>query len=103
MDFIAEGRKQVLHGAKVGVASTLLADLYRDLAASQAVDALEVYRTLPTSEQMRAWLTQVGGPSTIAELGVSEEQLARALRTAHTLRNRYTGLKYMNDHQLLRS
>ncbi|WP_149094927.1 sn-glycerol-1-phosphate dehydrogenase [Paenibacillus terrae] len=103
MDFIAEGRKQILHGAKVGVASALLADLYRDLAASQDVDAFKVYRTLPTSEQMRAWLAQVGGPSTIAELGVTEEQLARALRTAHTLRNRYTGLKYMNDHQLLRS
>ncbi|MEK3851098.1 sn-glycerol-1-phosphate dehydrogenase [Paenibacillus sp. FSL R7-0340] len=103
MDFIAEGRKQVLHGAKVGVASALLSDLYRDLAASQDVEAFKVYRELPTSEQMRAWLAQVGGPSTIAELGVTEEQLARALRTAHTLRDRYTGLKYMNEHQLLRS
>ncbi|MGR6126274.1 sn-glycerol-1-phosphate dehydrogenase [Paenibacillus sp. SER-28] len=103
MDFIAEGRKQVLHGAKVGVASALLSDLYRDLAASQDVEAFKVYLELPTSEQMRAWLAQVGGPSTIAELGVTEEQLARALRTAHTLRDRYTGLKYMNEHQLLRS
>uniref|UniRef100_A0AAE9PS48 Uncharacterized protein n=2 Tax=Paenibacillus polymyxa TaxID=1406 RepID=A0AAE9PS48_PAEPO len=103
MDFIAEGRKQVLHGAKVGVASALLSDLYRDLAASQDIEAFKVYRELPTSEQMRAWLAQVGGPSTIAELGVTEEQLARALRTAHTLRDRYTGLKYMNEHQLLRS
>ncbi|MDU8675404.1 sn-glycerol-1-phosphate dehydrogenase [Paenibacillus polymyxa] len=103
MDFIAEGRKQVLHGAKVGVASALLSDMYRELAATQDVEAFEVYRTLPTSEQMRAWLAQVGGPSTIAELGVTQEQLARALRTAHTLRDRYTGLKYMNEHQLLRS
>ncbi|MCC3381529.1 sn-glycerol-1-phosphate dehydrogenase [Paenibacillus farraposensis] len=103
MDFIAEGRKQVLHGAKVGVASALLSDLYRELAASQDVEAFNVYRTLPASEQMRAWLAQVGGPSTIAELGVTEDQLARALRTAHTLRDRYTGLKYMNEHQLLRS
>ncbi|MEB4780495.1 sn-glycerol-1-phosphate dehydrogenase [Paenibacillus jamilae] len=103
MDFIAEGRKQVLHGAKVGVASALLSDMYRELAANQDVEAFKVYRTLPTSEQMRAWLAQVGGPSTIAELGVTQEQLARALRTAHTLRDRYTGLKYMNEHQLLRS
>ncbi|MGZ0040545.1 sn-glycerol-1-phosphate dehydrogenase [Paenibacillus ottowii] len=103
MDFIAEGRKQVLHGAKVGVASALLSDMYRELAANQDVEAFKVYRTLPTSEQMRAWLAQVGGPSTIAELGVTQEQLDRALRTAHTLRERYTGLKYMNEHQLLRS
>nr|WP_249930759.1 sn-glycerol-1-phosphate dehydrogenase [Paenibacillus polymyxa] len=103
MDFIAEGRKQVLHGAKVGVASALLSDMYRELAANQDVEAFKVYRTLPTSEQMRAWLAQVGGPSTIADLGVTKEQLDRALRTAHTLRDRYTGLKYMNEHQLLRS
>ncbi|AZH28873.1 sn-glycerol-1-phosphate dehydrogenase [Paenibacillus sp. M-152] len=103
MDFIAEGRKQVLHGAKVGVASALLSDMYRELAANQDVEAFKVYRTLPTSEQMRAWLAQVGGPSTIADLGVTQEQLDRALRTAHTLRDRYTGLKYMNEHQLLRS
>lgn len=62
-----------MHGAKVSVASALLADLYRDLATSQAEDAFRVYRTLPTSEQMRAWLAQVGGPSTIAEMGVTEE------------------------------
>ncbi|MBU9708210.1 sn-glycerol-1-phosphate dehydrogenase [Paenibacillus sp. AK121] len=103
MDFIAEGRKQVLHGAKVGVASALLSDMYRELAANQDVEAFKVYRTLPTSEQMRAWLAQVGGPSTIADLGVTQEQLDRALRTAHTLRDRYTGLKYMNEHLLLRS
>ncbi|MFT9368870.1 sn-glycerol-1-phosphate dehydrogenase [Paenibacillus polymyxa] len=103
MDFIAEGRKQVLHGAKVGVASALLSDMYRELAANQDVEAFKVYRTLPTSEQMRAWLARVGGPSTIADLGVTQEQLDRALRTAHTLRDRYTGLKYMNEHQLLRS
>ncbi|MET3209191.1 UNVERIFIED_CONTAM: hypothetical protein ABIC26_002135 [Paenibacillus sp. PvR008] len=37
----------LLHGAKVSVTSALLADLYRDLATSQAEDAFRVYRTLP--------------------------------------------------------
>ncbi|MDP4097778.1 sn-glycerol-1-phosphate dehydrogenase [Paenibacillus sp. P96] len=99
MELIAEGRKQILHGAKVGVASALLADMYKELAEHEHVEAFQVYRSLPSTEQMRSWLHQVGGPATIDELGVSAEQLDRALHTAHTLRNRYTGLKYMNERQ----
>ncbi|MFB5678182.1 sn-glycerol-1-phosphate dehydrogenase [Paenibacillus terreus] len=101
MEFIKEGRKQILHGAKVGVASALLADIYRNLAERENLEAFRIYRGLPSTEQMRSWLRQVGGPATIDELGVSAEQLDRALHTAHTLRSRYTGLKYINEHQLL--
>ncbi|MGF7045841.1 glycerol-1-phosphate dehydrogenase [NAD(P)+] [Paenibacillus sp. DS2015] len=97
MEFIEKGRKQVLHGAKVGVASALLADIYRHLAVTEENENFKVYAELPTSSQMRHWLQQVGGPTTIQDLGVSEELLALALQTAHTLRDRYTGLKYMSQ------
>lgn len=102
MELIKGGHKQILHGAKVGVASALLADKYRQLAIDYPeVEAFAAYKDIPTSAQMKAWLSAVGGPSEYTQLGMPAEWLDLALHSAHTLRNRYTGLKYMNEHQLI--
>ncbi|MNP84272.1 Glycerol-1-phosphate dehydrogenase [NAD(P)+] [compost metagenome] len=56
-----------------------------------------MYATLPDASQLTAWLEQVGGPTTTDQLGVTPDMVEHAFATAHTLRERYTGLKYINE------
>ncbi|NUU80186.1 sn-glycerol-1-phosphate dehydrogenase [Paenibacillus xylanilyticus] len=97
MDLMVAGRKPVLHGAKVGVACALLVERYKELAHLSKEPVFEVYSTLPDASQLVAWLEQVGGPTTTEQLGVTPEMVEHAFATAHTLRERYTGLKYINE------
>ncbi|CAH1215329.1 sn-glycerol-1-phosphate dehydrogenase [Paenibacillus sp. JJ-223] len=97
MELMELGRKPILHGAKVGVACALLTGKYKELVRTTNERAFQVYHSLPEQEQLSAWLGQVGGPTTTEELGISPEMVERAFATAHTLRDRYTGLKYMNE------
>lgn len=97
MKFIQDGKRAILHGAKVGVASALLTDLYRNLYESKAEPAFEAYKNLPQRTQMQEWLRMTGGPATIADLGVTEAEFQQAVASAHTLRPRYTGLTYQNE------
>jgi glycerol-1-phosphate dehydrogenase [NAD(P)+] len=149
MKLLQEGRPAILHGAKVGVATALVADLYarlRSLSRAQAVDLLEAstlparaqevaairaaygdladdivvehanflnldeeaYDTLkrkvlenwdaiqsaaaevPPPEQIVQWLKEVGGPTTVADLGLSEQEKALAIANGHYLRDRFT-------------
>lgn len=93
MAYIQEGRRQLLHGAKVGVASVILAKHYRE----HLMDAYpHIFGGLPQWEQLRDWLIQAGGPADPAEIGLSEALIADAMREAHKLRDRYTGLKHLN-------
>ena len=97
MKFMEQGRHAILHGAKVGVASALLTDIYRDLYHAENVSAFEAYKNLPQREQMQDWLSKVGGPATLADMNVSESEFKDAMAIAHTLRPRYTGLTYRNE------
>ncbi|MCM3783156.1 sn-glycerol-1-phosphate dehydrogenase [Neobacillus mesonae] len=97
MEFLEQGKPAILHGAKVGVASALLTNIYRDLYKSGQEAAFEAYKDLPEQKQMQDWLSRTGGAATIQELGVTDTQLEKAIKTAHTLRARYTGLKYLNE------
>ncbi|CAM3564128.1 sn-glycerol-1-phosphate dehydrogenase [Marinicrinis lubricantis] len=98
MDFILNGRKQLLHGAKVGVATILLTPLYHRLASEKPGSAFEVYASIPEAEQIASWMRAAGGPTTPEELGISEELVTDALLRAPDIRQRYTGLKYIRDH-----
>ena len=109
MALLRAGRRQILHGAKVGVASVIVAGLYRRLAelAGQPADDgsvhsphLALFAGLPRPEELAALLAKVGGPSSIGELGITRELAGEALATAHTIRNRATGLRYANEHGL---
>ncbi|MBD2867481.1 sn-glycerol-1-phosphate dehydrogenase [Paenibacillus arenilitoris] len=109
MEYIRLGRRQLLHGAKVGVACAEISKLYHRLAAEEAglsftadpAKVREAIAALPDERTIRCWLRAVGGPSTTEELGVDAELLARSLREAHRVRpNRYTLLRAYNTKQL---
>ncbi|WP_338708327.1 sn-glycerol-1-phosphate dehydrogenase [Paenibacillus amylolyticus] len=97
MDLMQAGERPVLHGAKVGVACALLTVKYKELAQTSGEPVFGIYDQLPEASQLIAWLEQVGGPVTTEQLGVTPEMVEHAFNTAHTLRPRYTGLRYINE------
>lgn len=106
MEYIRLSKRQLLHGAKVGVACAEISKLYHALAADDEglvfVSLPDKVRNeiaaLPTEQEIRNWLRQVGGSATIEELGVDEELLTRSLQEAHRVRpNRYTLLRAYNE------
>ena len=117
MNFLQTERAQLLHGAKVGVATTIIAHLYKQISTLSLTDLnmkgknkemvlqywkeiKEIYRDLPDQNLLRTWLGKVGGAATPEELGISKELIEKALDNAHLLRDRYTGLKLYNEQQL---
>lgn len=105
MEYIRLGKRQLLHGAKVGVACAEISKLYHRLAAEESglaftsnpVKVREAIAALPDERMIRGWLKQVGGPSATEELGVDDELLKRSLQEAHHVRpNRYTLLRAYN-------
>jgi glycerol-1-phosphate dehydrogenase [NAD(P)+] len=149
MKLLQEGRPAILHGAKVGVATALVAGLYaqlRGLSREEAADRLEaamlppraqeeaairaaygdladtviaehanflkldeegydaikrkvldhwdeiqaIAMQVPPPEQIVQWLVEVGGPTTVADLGLSAEEEALAIANGHYLRDRFT-------------
>lgn len=106
MDYIRTGKKQLLHGAKVGVACTLVSGLYHRIADegigrlvdvnSDQVESL--IRGIPDQRILRDLLAEAGGPSTLEELGVDPELATQSLKYAHRVRpNRSTLLKVYNE------
>lgn len=118
MDLLKRDAPQLLHGAKVGVASALLTSIYKRLIEEMnrnqefidpvknsryqrhQMEIAQTYDELPAEKQMQEWLAKVGGPTTIQELGITQELLEEALRQAHTIRDRWTGLKMKNQLRL---
>lgn len=109
MEFLRQGRRALLHGAKVGVACAEIARVYH-AAGEGTLPGAEPAALREHREQVRAWLRdlpgeaelrgllrQAGGPSTLAELGIGEELFARSLREAHRVRDRRTLLRALNE------
>lgn len=119
MDFIKENKPQVLHGAKVGVSSQIILDLYKnnvlDLIGNQ--DQLKNFSTpetkaildkqheiiaivelLPKPKEIANLLSKLEGAVTPNDLGIEPTLVQDSLNKAHELRNRYTLLKFWNDH-----
>ena len=149
MKLLREGRPALLHGAKVGVAATKVAEIYaavRAMSFDEVIDRLEaaelpdpeveiagiraayleqadgvidghqpflamdevefdavkqrirdnwsavqaIADQVPPPEVIADLLARVGGPSTVAELGLTDEELRLAEQNGHYLRNRFT-------------
>ncbi|MCD9025807.1 sn-glycerol-1-phosphate dehydrogenase [Cohnella silvisoli] len=106
MEFIRTGRRQILHGAKVGVACAQISSLYHRLSIDspdlfppmhrQAI--IDEIERIPDEYTIKELLRKVGGPATTEELGIGEELLERSLREADRIRpNRQTLLKRYNE------
>ncbi|SDD38121.1 glycerol-1-phosphate dehydrogenase [NAD(P)+] [Paenibacillus sp. UNCCL117] len=105
MAYLRSGHRQLLHGAKVGVACAEIAAHYHGLwsagmfAGSPWREAVgrELAR-VPGDSVLRGLLRKAGGPSTLEELGVEEELFKRSLSEAHQVRlNRWTMLRAVNE------
>ena len=149
MQLLQEGRPALLHGAKVGVATTLVAGLYdrvKQLSRAQVADLLEnselpsrdaeisaiqtaygamapaivadqqpflnltaekydalkanilahwpeileIAAHVPSAAEVARKLQAVGGPTRVAELGLTATEQANAERYGHYLRQRFT-------------
>jgi len=122
MEFIKKKQKAVLHGAKVGVSTALLSEIYKDDFLKMIEDEKELerlnhgvhkdiienlkehrgeiqqlFRNIPDSDQIRQWVETIGGESLPEQLGISQELLNRSLVEAHNLRDRLTALKFLNE------
>lgn len=122
MEFLREGRPQVLHGAKVGVSMPILADLYKrelgrllcdweklddyihsveDFGYIERIKEYEceinsILEGIPSSDDLRSLIEKVGGESRPDMLGISDELVFQSLNEAHRLRDRFTMLKFLN-------
>lgn len=109
MEFLRLERRQILHGAKVGVACAEISALYHRLTneplpfltAEQQEAARQLIGQVPNEAEIRQLLAAVGGPSEPRDLGIDEALLERSLREAHHIRpNRYTLLRAYNKGSL---
>jgi len=111
MEFIKQGYKQLLHGAKVGVSCIVIASLYHRLAEQDFglqpnvkpvvtehwSEIKQLLSELPSRQVLTELLAKVGGPTTIDELGVTQELCNLSLEQAHHIRiERYTLLHAYN-------
>jgi glycerol-1-phosphate dehydrogenase [NAD(P)+] len=109
MEFLKRKRPAVLHGAKVGVSTVLLAEVYKEqflpllsdsmqnsLNHESLKEIMKIYKEIPTPGHLKNLLTQTGGEIMPEQLGIDEQLVAASLSNAHILRNRFTALKFLN-------
>lgn len=105
MRFLKEGRKQLLHGEKVGVSAGLIADYYKNDAAvilkeDVMINSKEIGAILsgiPSGDVLRSYLKKVGGKTSLHELGIEEDLFKESLQEAHLIRERMTILRVVNE------
>lgn len=114
MDLLNKDAEQLLHGAKVGVSTTIITELYK-LLAQYDIDNLPTdyqYKNqlkehwlsittmidqLPEPSSLKKLLEVVGGPTTTDELCLANSLVQDSLNEAFTLRDRCTGLLIINQ------
>ncbi|WP_408011400.1 sn-glycerol-1-phosphate dehydrogenase [Pseudalkalibacillus sp. A8] len=115
MDLLKKDEVQLLHGSKVGVATAIITELYKQLGEQLDVENLPKDTTynvrlrkhwvdikslidkLPDPSKLRKLLKTAGNPTTAADLGISNELVQESLNEAYQLRDRCTGLFLINQ------
>jgi len=115
MELLKNDEKQLLHGAKVGVALAIIIDLYKQFVANFEIDHMssnymyiehvrehwpnikEMINELPNGNEVRSLLQEVGGPATSKELNIPDQLVRDSLNEAYHLRDRCTGLLLINQ------
>ncbi|WP_232827970.1 sn-glycerol-1-phosphate dehydrogenase [Paraliobacillus sp. X-1268] len=115
MILIRKDAKQLLHGAKVGVATAIISDLYKQMANQLELNDLNPNKKytkelieswseiklmideLPSAKELRNMLDCIGGPSTTDALGLSDQLIQSSLNEAQHIRDRCTGLLLVNN------
>ncbi|PAF20909.1 hypothetical protein CHH49_12715 [Terribacillus saccharophilus] len=113
MHLLETDKRQLLHGAKVGVACSIITELYKnwieqfdpsEANGDYAAGLLENWKeislliaALPTPEALQYYLYQVGAPATAEEIGIGSELVQNSLNEAYHLRDRCTGLLLINQ------
>lgn len=113
MEYIKQGKKQLLHGAKVGCSCIEISALYHQLAKEDwGLSSLnkriqdnwdtikQNLQTIPQADELKALLAEVGGPAHYSELGIPEQLALKSLQEAHQVRpERFTLLHARNLEQ----
>jgi len=115
MEFLRRKKPQVLHGAKVGVTSQVIAALYKgeflefllneNIVNEQSFDKINLHKQeivsiinqIPKADVLGQMIEKIGGDSTPEQLGVDEHLVAASIEGAHLIRNRYTMLRFLNE------
>ncbi|QOR82945.1 sn-glycerol-1-phosphate dehydrogenase [Geobacillus stearothermophilus] len=120
MEFLRRNKRQVLHGAKVGVATPMIIEHYqrvfwplwnkleerpksidetaRKRLKANAASIQKLLESLPSPGRVRTMLEKVGGAALPEQLGIDLPLVERSLREAHRLRpNRFTILYFLNE------
>jgi glycerol-1-phosphate dehydrogenase [NAD(P)+] len=119
MEFLRRKKPQVLHGAKVGVSTSLIAEVYtnyflillndlrenKTLLGNKTIELLERNRqkikewfgSLPSPLELRLMMEKVEGACTPEQLGIDQELVDRGLKEAYRLRDRFTILRFLNE------
>lgn len=108
MRFLEEGRKQLLHGVKVGVSCALIADHYKEqkenlLEASSETGSMkieEIIAWIPHGSILRESLKKIGGSATLEDIGIEESLFSDSLASAHLIRDRKTMLRHINESKM---
>ncbi|MFC4322465.1 sn-glycerol-1-phosphate dehydrogenase [Litchfieldia salsa] len=112
MEFLKAEVPQILHGAKVGVTCQLISETYKgrfkeglqngaysDLDPFKE-ELIELINSIPEPAHIKKMIEDIGGDATPESLGVSQQLIDRSVAEAHNLRNRYTILRYLNEHTI---
>ncbi|MCZ0702466.1 glycerol-1-phosphate dehydrogenase [NAD(P)+] [Natronobacillus azotifigens] len=115
MNLLEKNKEQLLHGAKVGVATAIISNLYHQFVENFEPSSVpqdhryyrniqkhwdeikQLINTLPTAEEIQTLLKIIGGPQTTEQLELTNELVKKSLNEAQHLRDRCTGLLLINQ------
>lgn len=105
MDFVRRNQKIPMHGLKVAIGTLISLELYNYLKDNKIKfnGAEKIYALiddLPKICDIRDMLIKMGCPVRFSELGVGEETMLEMIKNAHTVRDRYTILTFINEQGL---